>query len=408
MKILITTDWYAPVVNGVVTSVINLKHFLKELGHEVRVLTLSERMRSHKSDTVYYVNSMPAPVYPDARVGFIKHRYYKEIIKWEPDIIHSQCEFSTFAMALIIAHKLHIPIVHTYHTVYEDYTHYFFPSEKYGKKAVSVLTPKLLEHTDKVIVPTEKVRKLLIDYGVEKEIFTLPTGIDLDRFSKPLTEERRKELMSKHGIPEGSRIMLCLCRLAKEKNISELLEYFSRMESDNVTFLIAGGGPYYKELKKEAKKICGGKSVIFTDMIAPEEVCDYYKLGDFFVSASTSETQGLTYIEALANGLPVLCRRDLCIENVIVDNINGYRYESYEDFSVFAHKLLNDDTFRIQLSENALKSAERFSCYAFAENAAEIYKKAIEDKRKSLTLAKNAERTDLDKILVTLNDISEG
>ena len=156
LKVLITTDWYAPVVNGVVTSVLNLEKFLRELGHEVKVLTLSERIRSHKTENVYYVKSMPAPVYPEARVGFIKHRYYKEIVEWGPDIIHSQCEFSTYVMAQIIAHKLSIPVVHTYHTVYEDYTHYFSPSKKYGKMAVSVLTKTLMNHTDKVIVPTEE------------------------------------------------------------------------------------------------------------------------------------------------------------------------------------------------------------------------------------------------------------
>ncbi len=401
LKILITSDWYAPVINGVVTSVLNLEKNLRALGHEVKVLTLSEKIHSHKSDDVYYVKSMPALVYPDARVGFIKHRYYKEIVEWSPDIIHSQCEFSTFVMALLIAHKLHIPIVHTYHTVYEDYTHYFSPSEKYGKIAASVISFKLLEHTDKVIVPTEKVRKLLLGYGVDREIFTLPTGIDIEKFEKPLNEDRREELRAKYGIPDRNKIMLCLCRLAKEKNISELIEYFDRMALKNVTLLIAGGGPYYKELKKETENLCGGLSVVFTDMIPPEEVGDHYKLGDFFVSASTSETQGLTYIEALANGLPALCRKDTSIENVIIDNVNGYCYENYDEFCGFAKKLLNDAELRTRLSANALDTARKFSSRAFAENAVKIYTKAVEDKKSEVSVKLDI-ASELEKIFSAL------
>ncbi len=48
MKILITTDWYKPIVNGVVTSVLNLKKELEERGHEVRVLTLSRDHHSYR------------------------------------------------------------------------------------------------------------------------------------------------------------------------------------------------------------------------------------------------------------------------------------------------------------------------------------------------------------------------
>lgn len=380
LKVLITTDWYAPVVNGVVTSVLNLEKFLRELGHEVKVLTLSERIRSHKTENVYYVKSMPAPVYPEARVGFIKHRYYKEIVEWRPDIIHSQCEFSTYVMAQIIAHKLSIPVVHTYHTVYEDYTHYFSPSKKYGKMAVSVLTKTLMNHTDKVIVPTEKVKTLLLGYGVEREMFVLPTGIDLEKFKKQPTAERLAELKTKHGIPEENKVMICLCRLAKEKNITELLEFFRELDPPKTTFLIVGGGPYFKELKKEAENLCRGMSVIFTDMVSPDEVPDYYKLGDIFVSASTSETQGLTYVEALANGLPALCRRDPCLENVVVDNENGFVYENFEDFKKYAEKMLTDDSLRAALSQGALESSKKFSTYAFAERAVEIYKKALKDK----------------------------
>ena len=157
-------------------------------------------------------------------------------------------------------------------------------------------------------------------------------------------------------------------------------EYFRELDPPKTTFLIVGGGPYFKELKKEAENLCRGMSVIFTDMVSPDEVPDYYKLGDIFVSASTSETQGLTYVEALANGLPALCRKDPCLENVVVDNENGFVYENFEDFKKYAEKMLTDDSLRAALSQGALESSKKFSTYAFAERAVEIYEKALKDK----------------------------
>src|SRR5699024_8188122 len=115
MKILITSDWYYPVVNGVVRSVLNLKEYLENKGHEVKVLTLSNTMKSYKAGNIYYVGSLSArKIYPEARVtNLLSKTYIKELEYWKPDIIHSQCEFSTFIMAKTIAHDLKIPIIHT-------------------------------------------------------------------------------------------------------------------------------------------------------------------------------------------------------------------------------------------------------------------------------------------------------
>ena len=150
MKILLTSDWYASAVNGVVTSIRNLRMGLEAMGHEVRILTLSQNHHSYTEDGVTYIGSLPAGiVYPGARLGnVLAKKEVRELVKWNPDIIHSNCEFSTFPLARKIASYLDIPLVHTYHTLYENYTHYVSPSEKWGKKVVRVLTrPPLLNIT---------------------------------------------------------------------------------------------------------------------------------------------------------------------------------------------------------------------------------------------------------------------
>lgn len=384
MKILITTDWYAPVINGVVTSVINLQKELEKLGHEVKVLTLSDKKHSYRKDKVTYISSVGVgKIYPSARVALpLDNKYIDELICWHPDVIHSQCEFSTFHMACQIAEKANVPIVHTYHTVYEDYTHYFSPNKKFGRKVVMIFTRKILERTECVIVPTEKVQSLLVGYGIDKEIHILPTGIDLERFNFKIRNTERERLLKKIGVPCNNKILISIGRLAKEKRLEEIIIFLSHLNNRNITLLIVGDGPYREELEQYVSRVGVSDNVIFTGMVPPEEVALYYQLGDVFVSASNSETQGLTYIEALASGVPALCRRDPCLNNVIKDGVNGWQYESFEDFCEKLNYMLDERQHKV-LSENArIGTIYNYSSSTFAKKAEEVYINAIKHYQK--------------------------
>src|SRR5699024_4227719 len=229
---------------------------------------------------------------------------YQNIIEWQPDIIHSHCEFSTFKMAEDIAEHLNIPIVHTYHTIYEDYTHYFSPNKKIGEKIVSYFSRRILNQTELVIAPTEKVKQLLNKYQVDTPIDVIPTGIDTDQFKQEVNKEKLLQLKQKLGILEQDRVLLFIGRIAKEKNIEELVRYLSKMKAPHIKLLICGDGPFREELEGFINELHLSEQVIFTGMICPQEIATYYQLGDIFINASTSETQGLTYIEALLSGLP--------------------------------------------------------------------------------------------------------
>ena len=376
MKILITSDWYTPAVNGVVTSVLNLRRELETRGHEVRVLTLSQSPRSSCRDGVTRLGSISAGlIYPGARLRTaLGSRYVRELLDWKPDIIHSQCEFSTFFLARKIAETLDVPLVHTYHTVYEDYTHYFSPIRKWGRQTVAALTRWITARTDCVIAPTEKVRHLLEGYGVQAPVHVVPTGIDLRKFTAPVPEVRLRELRRELDIPEDHLILACIGRLAEEKNISEVLRCFARCRHDApITLLLVGGGPYREELEKEAQELELGASAVFTGMVPPQQVAEYYHLGDLFVSASTSETQGLTYIEALSSGLPALCRADECLEGVVENGKNGWQYESEEEFQTLLLRFAASPELRQQVHQGAVESAAKFSAEVFAQRVEKVY-----------------------------------
>ena len=319
LKVLITTDFYKPNTNGVVRSVMTLKSALEQQGHEVRVLTLNQTGIVREND-VYILRSISAgKIYPNARIMFGMCRsVVNKIVKWKPDIIHSQCEFSTFFFANRIAKKLRIPLVHTYHTVYEDYTHYFSPSHTIGKEIVETLSRKILKHTQAIIAPTEKVKDILTSYKVKPPITVIPTGLDLQKCSSPVDKNTLSEMKHSLGIPEDNTVLLFLGRLAREKNIDETIKLIENCHLNKFTFLIVGDGPDRDRLEKHVKKSSIKNNVIFTGLVPMDSVNAYYQLADLFICSSTSEAQGLTYFEALANGVPALCRKDACLDGVLI------------------------------------------------------------------------------------------
>ncbi|KAB8130731.1 glycosyltransferase family 4 protein [Gracilibacillus oryzae] len=380
MKILITTEWYSPVINGVVTSIVNLKKELEKLGHEVRVLTLSDEAKSYVKDDVTYISSLGVgKIYPGARVTLFKnYKYLQQLIDWRPDVIHSQCEFSTFRLAKHLAKCLRIPIIHTYHTVYEDYTHYFSPNQKWGKAMVAIFSRKVLKNATYVIAPTEKVSNLLQDYGVKQPIKVIPTGIDLSSYQQFKTDQTRNTIRKQLNIPEQDNLLIFVGRLAKEKNLEEILSYFSQIDNKNMSLLIVGDGPQRQHLEKYAKKLNIENKVIFTGMVPPKDIPSYYRTADVFVSASNSETQGLTYIEALASGLPALCRKDPCLESVVENGVNGWLFETFREFEHYMKNIFEEQTVYKELSANAEKTAyDNYSSVAFAKNIEDTYYDAI-------------------------------
>lgn len=375
MKILITSDWYWPVVNGVVRSVLNLKKYLEVKGHDVRVLTLSNTTKSYKDGNVYYVGSLSAKkIYPQARVSnLLASSHLKEIKEWEPDIIHSQCEFSTFLMAKSIQRDLEIPLVHTYHTVYEDYTHYFSPSERAGKKMVAIASKTFSKLCTRIITPTAKTEELLLKYGIEKnKLDVIPTGIAMPEFYD------KKILRKSLGMADDEKIIIYLGRLGEEKNIEEVMAYFDRLKDPTINLYIVGGGPYLDKLKKYAASL--SKKVIFTGMVDSNSVNRYYQAADIFSSGSVSETQGLTYYEALSNGTIALCRNDSVLDGVIVNGFNGFKYNNFEEYEKFVNRVFSDSEYKDLLEINAKEYAkENFSVESFGKKCEDVYQKAIKE-----------------------------
>ena len=387
MKILITSDWDLDAVNGVATSIKNLKTELEKRGHEVRLLTLSMNGESRIEDNTYYLGSVSAEkIYHRARIRTsLGRKIIKAVYKWKPDIVHSQCEFSTFFVARKISKHLSIPLVHTYHTVYEDYVGYVLPfALDAGKKFVRFFSKWEANRCSTFIAPTGKVEKLLRSYGIKGRIDVIPTGIDMSRFNVTVDEEWKENTLKSLGIPENNNVLIYVGRLGKEKNISEVLSYISSLDRYDISFLIVGDGPYRKELEEEAEKLSLKEpKVIFAGMVNPKEVAAWYQLGSLFINASTSETQGLTYVEALASSVPLLCRKDKALDDVVIEGFNGWQWEGEKDFmSKLNYYMKLSEEEKKKLKAQSKESSKIFSSSLFAEKAEKLYLELIEKKSK--------------------------
>lgn len=384
LRVLLTTDWWEPIVNGVVASVTTLRRELIALGCDVRVLTLSPGLRTRSEHGVYRIGSVSASMlYDHARIGMPGgRRVLREIMRWRPDIVHSQCEFSTHVWARRIARSLRVPLVHTYHTIYEDYTHYYSPSRTVGRKVVSTFSRRLLSGTDAVIAPTPKVADLLHGYGVLEPVHVVPTGLDLQRFRPALTPAERKdaaELRRGLGITAQQKVLISVCRLAKEKNLDEVLDWVAAADREDTVLVLVGDGPYRAELAARAAELGITDRVVFTGVVEPAEVQRWYRIGDVFVSASRSETQGLTFIEALACGLPLLCRRDPSIESVVLDGRTGWKIDETAEFTQRLDSLLDDPELHEAMSQAAVVHAAA-TCGAgdFGRSVLGVYEQTLD------------------------------
>ena len=383
MKILISTDEYEYQINGVTNSVVALRDELRKLGHEVRVLALSPNKKSFKKGDDYYISSFHMPIYPDARYSFKYHdKLLDEIIEWDPDIVHIQTEFATRKLAMRVINRINKPYVMTCHAVYEDYISYFSPSKKIGKAVIKRLSNKYYNKSNGLVVPSTKLKDIEIGYNIKCPIHVIPTGIDLNKYNKELTVKDREKLLKELNLSKEDDILVTVCRLAVEKNIDEILSYLPILakENEHIRFLIVGDGPYKKKLEKKVVDMELSKYVRFSGMIDPKVVYKYYNLGDIFVCASTSESQGLTYVEALSCSLPMVCKKDRCLDDIIDEGKNGYQFTDSESFITSIDKILRDTKLKNKMKKYSKEKSLSFSKEKFGKDMEELYISLLNNK----------------------------
>lgn len=385
MRIGLFTDTYPPYINGVSTSVLMLKQGLEKLGHEVYVVTVnSENFHYKKEDNVLMIPGVPIGIM-DFRMTSLYPLKAQKIIKgWNLDVIHTHTEFGVGTFARLIAKQYNIPLVHTYHTMYEEYIYYITKGYFDGasKKLVEYLTLFLCDKTvEELIVPTKKTYDLFKEkYKVKRDVHIIPSGIDVTRFYKEninlLTiSSLRREL----NIKKDDFIILYLGRIAKEKSIDFLINNLKeiRKKVPKARMIIVGDGPDVNDLVMLAHKNKLDNHVTFTGKVPWSEVPKYYQLADVFVTASKTETQGLTVIEAMAAEKPVVAIKDESFELVMTDKQDGLFFETDKEYQDLIIKLYKDKAFGKMIAKQARITANAYNPEVYAKRVLEVYESVI-------------------------------
>lgn len=323
------TEVYHPVVNGVVASIDALASGLRELGHDVSVFAPSAPGYDNDAPPVFRIPSLPLPIAAPYRLT-LPHvpRGPREAVIDHLQVVHAHSPFVTGWMAARYARRLRVPLVYTYHTRLEEYSHYV-PFEPHAtKRAAEALTRTYANTADAVIVPTDAMRDRLLELGVEVPIETVPSGIDLELFAGGA---RSASLRAALGVRGEDRLLFTVSRLAIEKNIELLLHAVARARKP-VRLAIAGEGPHEQDLRSLAQTLGIADRVTFTGAIAREGLPHYYASADAFVFASVTETQGMVLAEALAAGCRIVAPDVPQIRQVV----GGCGYLAHADAASFA------------------------------------------------------------------------
>jgi 1,2-diacylglycerol 3-alpha-glucosyltransferase len=384
MKIGFFTDYYLPSGAGVTVSIETFRKELEKMGHKVFIFAPASKNYKDKNPNVYRFKSLTLSKARDLYLAlpFLpEKRKIQEILNLKLDIIHAQSPFSLGFLGKYVAMRQKIPFIYTHHTHLEEYAKFYLKENFFTPSLAKTWTTFFCNLSSSIITPSQKIKKVLQDYGVKKDIFVLPTGVDLNIFQKSL--KQRAILRKKLNIDQKSKILMFVGRMEAEKNPLFLVETLKEIlkKTSNVFLIMIGTGPYEKKAKELAKKLGIEKFVKCTGRIPYEEIPSYYQGSDIFSFPSLTETQGIVVIEAEAVGLPIVVLKDDVFSGIVKDEENGFiiKKQKPEIFADSILKIIDDKKLYNKFSRASQKIAKSFSKEKQAKKLLDIYKKSLED-----------------------------
>jgi glycosyltransferase involved in cell wall biosynthesis len=390
MNIIMMTNTYKPIVGGLEKSIEIFSREMRKKGHEVLIIA-PEYKDAPKEDGVVRIPAIQHFNGTDFSVQLpIPLVLTKTLNKFEPDIVHSHHPFliGDTALRTAVSHK--IPLVFTFHTLYEKYTHYVPGESKSMKKFVIELSTGYSNLCDYVFAPSESVAEILKDRGVKSPIEINPTGIYTENFK---TNDVKDGIRKSLDIPKGAYVIGYAGRVEPEKNMVFLAKAVSEFITHNkdVYFLILGKGSELDKVKAIFKEKNIENQLRAPGVLKEEKLRKAYGAMDVFAFASLSETQGLVLVEAMAAKVPVVAIDAPGVREVLKSSSNGYMVQK-EELNQFVEGLKwiynLKKSEKESLSKNALRTAEKFDVKYSINRALEVYKKAVNQ---------GCDRCDIDK-----------
>ena len=380
MDIAIFTNNYLPNPYGITTSIESFRKEFEKRGHTVYIFAPKNKGYKDKNKNVFrypsidikYKIRFPLPISYAPEID-------KKIEKLEIDIIHSQHPNLLGGVAWRWAKKKNIPIVFTWHTIYDKYTHYapIIP-KKLSAYWIIRNSVRYANSVDKIIIPTQSIRKIIKKWGVtNNDIEDVATGVDEENFINANSKKIKEEL----GIENDKKIILSISRLTEEKNILFLVKEVIKVLKRNpkVVFVLGGDGYLRDKLIKLVNVAGIGEQVYFVGLIERAEIKNYMNLANIFIYASQSETQGTIITEAMYMGLPIVAVDALGVGDLIENGMTGLLSSGKgNDFSKKIDRLLSRESLALLLGKNARRKAKNnYTSGVCADKMLKIYEKLI-------------------------------
>jgi len=392
------TDSYRPNQNGVVVSIESFATELAELGSEVSVFAprpqatgLLAQPFAQSSETppgirkIHWAPSVPLIVERSQRMAL-------PIARWSLrraaesgglDVVHTHTPFAIGYAGVQVARSLGIPIVHTYHTYYEEYVHYFRAGAPLARRITPAWSRFFCNLHDHIFAPSQDLREVLLDYGVKKPIEVFQTGVELPPLA---TRFQIQAARREFELAPEAEVLLFAGRIAREKSLDELLHVVNRLRRlhPQLLLVLAGDGPDRHRLERAAAEMALESNVRFLGWVPHDEMAQLYAAADIFVSASITETQGLALLESMATGTPVVAARGPAMNDLIQDGESGLLASpSAEALSVAIHQLLGDPALADRLARGGRRRAEALSPRAQADQLLARYEDLRQHARRS-------------------------
>jgi 1,2-diacylglycerol 3-alpha-glucosyltransferase len=386
MRILKVSDVYFPRVNGVSTSIETFRRDLVAAGHEVMLVApdyagAESAQPAESAPAIARVPARKVPRDPEDRIMSWRalRRTLSDLGPRRFDVVHIHTPFLAHYAALRFAREFKVPVVATYHTLFEEYLHHYVPllPRAITRPLARRLSRAQCNQLDVVIAPSHAMHDALRAYGVERRVEILPTGLPQDRFEHGDGSAFR----ARHGISADRQVLLFVGRAAHEKNIGFLLQMLAvlRQRRPDILLLIAGEGPASSDLRAQASQLKLGDTVRFMGYFERGgELKDCYRAADVFVFASLTETQGLVLLEAMAQGVPVVATPRMGTVDILAP-LRGCRHAPLTTggFAATVDKLLADRQALRALGAEAQEYALQWASTRMAQRLAQLYQSLL-------------------------------
>ena len=378
LRVAMFTNNYLPFIGGVPISIERLRRGLEKLGDSVLIVAPRYKDQPEQESNVLRIPSLLAMgekrEFRLANIFLARNR--KRVPAFKPDFIHLHHPFWLGSLGLFMARRLNVPAIYTYHTRLEHYAHFVpLPGMLFRNLISHALIKRFANKCDGVIVPTYSTEEYLRMIGVKTPTFVQPTGIEYQRF-QDVTAESVQSLRDRLELRD-EKVFISVSRLSNEKNIDFMIEAIDTLREQTTVpfrFLMIGDGHQRDRLQGKIDELGLGRHVTLVGAVPPDEMAIWYRLGDAFLFASKSETQGMVILEAMAAGLPVVAVRSSGIEDVVRHGVNGFNTPEIQDQWLAAgHRLLEDDALRPERASQALAWARDFSVEQFSKDIRSIY-----------------------------------